>query len=56
MILGQIFGEGEGENVKGALEDLEAFLKNEYGWELNDSFVRKGMLELEAGELVEMEL
>lgn len=56
LILGQVFGEREGEDVKGELEDLEAFLRGEYGWELSDSFVRRGMLELEDGEQVEMEV
>ena len=56
MILGQVFGEGEGEEVKGEMEDLEDWLKGEYGWELSDSFVRKGMLELEDGEQIEMEV
>ena len=56
MILGQVFGEGEGEEVKGEMEDLEDWLKGEYGWELSDSFVRKGILELEDGEQIEMEV
>jgi len=56
--LGEIFGEGEGEgeDVKMKMEDLEGFLKGEYGWDLSDSFVRRGMLELEDGEQVEMEM
>lgn len=54
--LGQVFADGEGEDVKDELEELEQWLKGEYGWELGDSFVRKGMLELEDGEQVEMEM
>lgn len=56
LTLGQVFGEAEGEDVKEEMGALEAFLKGEYGWELGDEFVRRGMLELEDGEQVEMEL
>ena len=56
MTLGQVFGEAEGEGVKEEMEALEAFLKGEYGWQLGDGFVRRGMLELEDGEQVEMEM
>lgn len=39
--------------LKPALSALESFLKAEYGWDdLNDSFLRRGMLELEDGEQV----
>ena len=54
-MLGQVFGEGDGEEIKEEMAELEAFLRSEYGWELSDSFARKGMLELEDGEQVEME-
>ena len=56
IILGQVFGEDEGGEVKVEMEVLEEFLRGEYGWELGDDFVRKGMLELEDGEQVEMEM
>ncbi len=57
MTLGQVFGEAEGEDVKEQMEALEAFMKGEYGWHLGDEFVvRRGMLELEDGEQVEMEV
>ena len=55
MTLGQVFGEDEGEGVKEAMESLEAFLRGEYGWQLGDQFVRRGILDLEDGEQVEME-
>jgi len=42
--------------VRDELEELEEFLRTQYGWELNDSYVRRGMLELEDGEQVEMEI
>lgn len=38
------------------LDELEDFLKSEFGWQLDDSFVRAGMLELEDGEQVEMDM
>ncbi len=56
MTLGHVFGDAEGEEVREEMETLEAFLKREYGWELGDEYVRRGMLELEDGEQVEMEM
>ncbi|KAK0662208.1 Protein AAR2-like protein [Lasiodiplodia hormozganensis] len=38
------------------LDELEEFLRDEFGWQLDDSFVRRGMLELEDGEQVEMDV
>lgn len=47
----------DGESVvRDELEELEEFLRTQYGWELSDSYVRRGMLELEDGEQVEMEI
>lgn len=37
-------------------DQLAEFLKKEFGWELDDSFVKRGMLELEDGERVEMDV
>ena len=54
--LGQVFEEGEGEDVKEEMEALEGFLRREYGWELGDEFLRRGMLQLDDGEMVEMEM
>lgn len=51
-----IFDDGQGEDIKEAMASLESFLKAEYGWELGDSFVRRGLLELEDGEQVEVEM
>ena len=48
--------EDDGIEVKTEVEELEAFLKAEHGWNLSDSYVRRGMLELEDGEQVEMEM
>ncbi|KAI9820260.1 MAG: hypothetical protein M1827_005882 [Pycnora praestabilis] len=46
----------EDSEVKDMLEDLEAYVKSAYGWELNDAFVRRGMVNLEDGERVELEV
>ncbi|KAL8967112.1 MAG: hypothetical protein Q9183_003063 [Haloplaca sp. 2 TL-2023] len=49
-------GEHEGaDDVKEEFVEVEKWVKEQYGWELGDEFVRKGMLELEDGETVEME-
>lgn len=49
--------EGRGKvDVVEELEELEEYLREEFGWEFEDAFVRRGMLELEDGEQVEMEM
>lgn len=55
MTLDQVFGEDEADEIKQEMETLEAFLKAEYGWELGDEYVRRGMLDLEDGEQVYVE-
>ncbi|KAI9700760.1 MAG: hypothetical protein M1836_002129 [Candelina mexicana] len=42
--------------IMNELYELENYVKLAYGWELSDSYVRRGMLELEDGELIEMEV
>ncbi|KAF2654495.1 hypothetical protein K491DRAFT_469533 [Lophiostoma macrostomum CBS 122681] len=37
-------------------EELQEFLQDEYDWTLDDSYVKHGMLELEDGERVEMDV
>ncbi|KAF2262660.1 hypothetical protein CC78DRAFT_519908 [Lojkania enalia] len=37
-------------------DDLQDYLREQYGWELDDSFVKHGMLQLEDGEQVEMDV
>lgn len=37
-------------------DDLQEFLQREFGWQLDDSYVKRGMLELEDGEQVEMDM
>lgn len=53
--LEQESGRGK-EDVLDELEDLEEFIKDEFGWELQRDFVRNGILELEDGERVEMDV
>jgi A1 cistron-splicing factor AAR2 len=51
--------ESEGEWKKRVLKefrDLEDFVQKEFGWELDDSFVKRGMLQLEDGERVELDV
>ena len=54
--MGQVFAEQEGEDVKAEMEELETTLKDAYNWELSDDFVRRGMLDLEDGETIEVEV
>ncbi|KAI9852390.1 MAG: hypothetical protein M1824_001998, partial [Vezdaea acicularis] len=50
------FGKGGGPSeVLETLEQLEEYLITRFGWQLSDSYVKRGMLELEDGEMVEME-
>ena len=46
----------QGTQVKAELEELEDKLRDMYGWELSDDFVRKGVMQLEDGETVEMDV
>lgn len=56
MSVGEIVGGGESA-VKTELARLEDWVKSEFGWELQpESIVRRGMLQLEDGEQVEMEM
>lgn len=38
------------------LDELEDYLQRQFGWERGDSFVKRGMLDLEDGERVEMDV
>ena len=42
--------------VKAEWKALEMWTRREWGWELSDSFVRRGMVDLEDGERVELEM
>ena len=48
-------GPKEGE-VMDKVDDLEDFVNAEFGWELRHDFVRNGILELEDGERIEMDI
>jgi A1 cistron-splicing factor AAR2 len=55
----EVEGEGDGkgvEVVRRELERLDEVVKEVYGWDLRGEVVRRGMLELEDGEMVEMEM
>ncbi|KAF2398325.1 hypothetical protein EJ06DRAFT_538880 [Trichodelitschia bisporula] len=53
--LNDISGKGKSE-VMDELEELEGYLRSEYRWELDNSFVKRGLVELEDGEKVELEV
>ncbi|OJD22306.1 hypothetical protein ACJ73_06348 [Blastomyces percursus] len=53
----QEFAQGEGRMVRKELGILENWVKRQYGWELRPgATVKRGMVELEDGEQVEMEV
>lgn len=43
-------------DVVDELDELENYLRGEHGWQIDSDFLRKGMLELEDGEKVEMDV
>lgn len=55
--LGQKSGDvgDRADDVEEEYLEVEKWVKEQYGWELGDEFVRKGTLQLEDGEMVEME-
>lgn len=53
--LDDLDGKGKADVID-ELDELEGFLRSDFGWEVNESIVRRGMLELEDGEQVEMEV
>ena len=44
------------EGVRDKMREVETWLQEEWRWELSDSWVRRGMIELEDGETVEVEV
>ncbi|KAJ9656347.1 hypothetical protein H2198_005030 [Neophaeococcomyces mojaviensis] len=44
------------QEVKKALEELDVWLGEEYGWEDEKNLLRKGMVQLEDGEMVEVQV
>jgi A1 cistron-splicing factor AAR2 len=53
--LKEVSGMGKSDVVD-ELDELENYLRGEHGWQIDSDFLRKGMLELEDGEKVEMEV
>ena len=53
--LEDLFGDHDSP-VKNEYAELESFMKTEFGWQLDDSYVRSGKLQLEDGEEVEMDI
>lgn len=47
---------GHDSKLGAELSSLEKFLEQQYGWDLNASILQRGLLELEDGEQVEMDL
>ncbi|KAI9655033.1 MAG: hypothetical protein M1831_004993 [Alyxoria varia] len=43
-------------DVMDELDELEDFMKDEYGWSGKESYVKSGMIDLEDGERVEMDM
>lgn len=52
----EILGDTDGEGLKAELEKVEVYLKGEYDWESEKDMVKRGMLELEDGERVDMDM
>jgi len=50
----EIFGEGDGKGLKGEVEALQKFFEERYGWVSERDRLRRGMLELEDGETLEV--
>ncbi|KAL9105873.1 MAG: hypothetical protein Q9227_009036 [Pyrenula ochraceoflavens] len=48
--------QGEDAKLSRALKGLETFLHAQYGWDLDAPIMKRGLLELEDGEKVEMEM
>lgn len=46
----------EGSKLETELQGLEAMMRDTYGWEMGKTVLRRGMVQLEDGEMVEMSL
>lgn len=54
---GLVRQEGRGKaDVLDELDDLEEYMKDQHGWSLNQDYVKSGILQLEDGEEVEMDI
>lgn len=54
--LGQLLGSEAKQDVSDEIEELEDYLKDEYGWDMNESILTSGRVQLEDGEEVELEM
>jgi len=52
----EVFDSTSGEGLKAELKQLEDGLRDEYGWESGKDMLRRGLLELEDGERVDMDM
>jgi A1 cistron-splicing factor AAR2 len=52
----EVFGSTSGEGLKAELKQLEDGLRDEYGWESRKDMLKRGLLELEDGERVDMDM
>ncbi|KAF7509177.1 hypothetical protein GJ744_008237 [Endocarpon pusillum] len=52
----ELFGTANGETLKTELKQLEQDLRDEYGWESGKDILKRGLLELEDGERVDMDM
>ena len=54
--LNVLAGESKPNLLEEGLEDVEEYLKTQYGWSFDYSYLRSGILELEDGEQVDMDV
>ncbi len=52
----EVFGPVDGEMLKAELKQLEEDLRDQYGWECSKDMLKRGLLELEDGEQVDMDM
>lgn len=52
----ELFDAANGETLKTELKQLEQDLRDEYGWESGKDILKRGLLELEDGERVDMDM
>jgi A1 cistron-splicing factor AAR2 len=50
------FAVGDGEKLKAELRKMEEYMRNEYEWQSGKDMLKRGLLELEDGERVDMEV
>ena len=55
-VLDQELGGSQGNDLRQAMKELEDWLMDAWSWQLGDSVLKRGMVQLEDGESVELEL